>query len=72
MAGVALSGDWLKYWVMGNPDTRTDDITVPRSGEVYNLRVFIGIDPAISIADDADDFAMVAIGVSQPTIRCSS
>jgi len=65
MAGVALSGDWLKYYVLGNPDTRTDDISVPRSGEQYNLRVFIGIDPAISIADDADDFAMAVIGLSR-------
>lgn len=65
MAGVALSGDWLKYWVMGNPDTRTDDISVPRNGEQFNLRVYLGIDPAISIADDADDFAMAVIGVSK-------
>ena len=65
MAGVALSGDWLKYYVLGNPDTRTDDISVPRTGDKYDLRVFIGIDPAISIADDADDFAMAVIGLTK-------
>jgi phage terminase large subunit-like protein len=63
MAGVALSGDWLKYYVFGNPDTRGDDITIPREGDTYKLKMFLGIDPAISIADSADDFAMALIGV---------
>lgn len=53
MAGVALNGEWLKYYVLGNPDTRTDDITVPREGDKYKLRMFIGVDPAISLADNA-------------------
>jgi len=64
MHGVALNGDWLKYYVFGNPDTRTDDISVPREGDSYKLKLYIGIDPAISIADDADDFAMALIGIS--------
>ncbi|HEX2618258.1 MAG TPA: phage terminase large subunit [Flavobacteriales bacterium] len=64
MAGVALSGDWLKYYVYGNPDTRGDDISIPREGDRYKLRMYIGIDPAVSIADDADDFAMAVIGVT--------
>lgn len=63
MAGVALSGDWLKYYVFGNPDTRGDDISVPREGDTYRLKLYLGIDPAISIADGADDFAMALIGV---------
>jgi len=65
MAGVALSGDWLKYYVFGNPDSRGDDISVPREGEKYLLDLYIGVDPAISVSDDADDFAMALIGVSK-------
>jgi phage terminase large subunit-like protein len=67
MAGVALSGDWLKYYVFGNPDTRTDDISVPREGDTYKLDLYMGIDPAISISDQADDFAMALIGVDKDT-----
>lgn len=67
MHGVALNGDWLQYWVHGNPDTRTDTISIPRSEDkrYYDLNMFIGVDPAISIADDADDFAMAVIGVTK-------
>lgn len=69
MAGVALPGDYLHYYVFGNPDTRTDDISVPRTKdeqgvERFNLRLFIGVDPAISLADTADQFAMALIGVT--------
>lgn len=67
MHGIALNGEWLKYYVFGNPDTRGDDITVPREGNVYKLNLFMGIDPAISIADTADDFAMALIGVDEVT-----
>lgn len=67
MAGVALNGDWLHYYVFGNPDTRTDDITVPREGDEYKLKLYMGIDPAISIADNADDFAMALIGIDPDT-----
>lgn len=70
MAGVALQGDWLKFYVIGKPDIQTEDIGLPRvkdeSGELRNaLRVFIGIDPAISLADDADHFAMSVVGLSK-------
>lgn len=69
MHGVALNGEWLKYYVFGNPDTRTDDITVPREKDTYKLDLFMGIDPAISIADAADDFAMALIGVDPKTAQ---
>jgi predicted phage terminase large subunit-like protein len=68
MAGVALAGEWLKYYVFGNVDTKTDDISIQHyktDDNRYDLRVFIGIDPAISIADDADDFAMAVIGLTK-------
>ena len=69
MAGIALPGDWLKYYVFGNPDTRTDDISVPREGDRYKLDLYIGVDPAISVADDADDFAMALIGVDKDKMQ---
>lgn len=67
MAGVALQGDWLRYYTIGNPDVQTDDIGLPRvkseDGQLkFNLDVFIGVDPAISLADDADHFALAVIG----------
>lgn len=67
MAGVALSGEWLKYYVYGNPDTRTEDISLQkyRQDDTFNLRLFMGIDPAISLADTADDFAMALIGLTK-------
>ncbi len=67
MHGVSLNGDWLKYWVIGNPDTRGDDISIPRTEDKqhFDLRVYIGVDPAVSLSDDADDFAMVAMGVDE-------
>jgi predicted phage terminase large subunit-like protein len=67
MAGIALPGDWLKFWVRGNPDIQTDDIGLPMddSGQRYDLRLFIGVDPAISLADTADHFAMALIGITR-------
>ena len=71
MAGVALQGDWLLYYVLGNPDIQSGDIGVPRkpdngTGQIrYDLDLFIGVDPAISIRDDADDFAMALVGISK-------
>jgi predicted phage terminase large subunit-like protein len=66
MAGVALQGDWLKYYVLGNPDVQTDDIGLPkdRDGKLA-LDLFIGVDPAISLADAADFFAMALIGLTK-------
>lgn len=67
MAGVALAGEWLKYYVYGNVDTKTDDISIQtyKREDRYDLRIFIGVDPAISISDDADDFAMAVIGLAK-------
>jgi phage terminase large subunit-like protein len=70
LAGIALSGDWLKFYVSGNPDIQTEDIGLPRykdeNGQLrVGLRMFLGIDPAISLADDADHFAMALIGITR-------
>jgi hypothetical protein len=70
MAGVSLSGEWIKYFVEGNPDVQTDDVGLPRyrddDGNMRaNLRLFLGIDPAISLSDDADHFAIALIGITR-------
>jgi len=66
-AGVALQGDWLKYWVAGNPDVKTGDISLKSligdDGQ-YKLDIYIGIDPAISLSEDADHFAAAIIGIT--------
>jgi predicted phage terminase large subunit-like protein len=65
MAGVALQGDWLKFYVIGNPDIQTEDLGLPkeRDGKLA-LDLFIGVDPAISLSDTADSFAMALVGVT--------
>lgn len=66
-SGVALQGDWLKYWVGGIPDPKTNDISIRalmREDGTYRLRIFLGIDPAVSLADTADYFAMAVIGLT--------
>jgi phage terminase large subunit-like protein len=66
-AGVALQGDWLKYWVSGKVEPHTSDISVRHlktpEGQ-YRLDIFLGIDPAVSLADTADHFAMAVIGLT--------
>ena len=70
--GVALQGDWLKYYVTGNPDVKTGDVTVKHlltEDGRYKLRVFLGVDPAISLSDSADQFAMAAVGVTDDNLQ---
>lgn len=66
--GVSLQGEWLKYWVTGNPDVKTGDLSLkhlidPETGR-YRLRILMGVDPAISLSDDADHFSMAVIGIT--------
>ena len=58
MAGVELSGDWLHYYVLKD---------VPRlpGSKRPDLDVFMAVDPAISLADDADRFAIAVVGVAK-------
>lgn len=53
MAGKELSGDWLRYYTMAELPKRQD------------LNFYIGVDPAISLADSADRFSMAIIGVTK-------
>lgn len=72
MVGLALHGDWLKFWVAGNPDVQSGDITVKHlltEDGRYRMRTFIGIDPAISLSDDADHFAMAVIGITDDNMQ---
>ena len=65
MHGVELQGDWLHYYTLGVPDG-PDDIQIPRTdGGKLELRTYIGVDPAISLSDTADYFAMVLIGITK-------
>lgn len=51
MAGRELSGDWLHYYeVRDLPD---------------NLETYMGVDPAISLRAEADNFAMALIGLDR-------
>lgn len=58
MAGKELHGEWLKYYT---PDQ------LPRAAEGggLDLDVYIGIDPAVSLADDADRWAAAVVGVTK-------
>lgn len=55
MAGVELSGEWLHYYVMKD---------VPRlpGSKRADLEIFMAVDPAISLSDSADRFAIAVIG----------
>lgn len=60
-AGVELPGEWLNYYESGD---------LPRDKEApeqYALRTYLGVDPAISLSDQADRFAMSLIGVHPQT-----
>jgi phage terminase large subunit-like protein len=67
MAGKELSGDWLKYYEIAELPRK--DASLPPSPENLNLNVFVGVDPAISLADTADRFAITAIGVTSQRDR---
>lgn len=73
MAGIALQGDWLKFYVLGNPDVQTGDISLKpyrtEDGNFYNLRLFLGVDPAISPKENADNFAMALIGLTEDSTQ---
>lgn len=65
MSGVELHGDWLHYYVFGTPEAQSGNIGLPKDDDGrIRLRKFIGVDPAISLSDSADYFAMCLIGLS--------
>lgn len=56
MAGKELSGDWLRYY-------KTEEL--PMKEGKYELDYYIGVDPAISLADTADRFSLAVVGVAK-------
>lgn len=53
MAGKELSGEWLKYYTAAELPERKD------------LDFYVGVDPAISLADDADRFSLAVIALTK-------
>lgn len=67
MAGKELHGDWLHYYTM-DKDPKHGKTPIPRQKDdprKLDLIFFMGIDPASSLSDQADYFAMALIGVTK-------
>jgi predicted phage terminase large subunit-like protein len=60
MAGKELHGDWLKYYTVDELPRKS-----PEEGRAIDLDVYIGMDPAVSLADEADRCAIAVIGVTK-------
>jgi phage terminase large subunit-like protein len=60
MAGKELSGDWLHYYEI----SELDAYNTPE-GRYAGLSMYVAVDPAVSLADTADRFAICAIGVTK-------
>jgi len=60
MAGKELSGEWLHYYEAAELDAYRG-----LDGSLPGLTMFVAVDPAISLADTADRFAISAIGVTK-------
>lgn len=58
MAGVELSGEWLHYYTMKD---------VPRlpGSKRPDLKVYMAVDPAVSLSDANDRFAVAVVGVAR-------
>lgn len=72
MHGVALQGAWLHYWTTGKSDPQGQTETIRQyltDDGKYNLDLYIGIDPAISLSDRADHFAMAVIGITKDRVQ---
>lgn len=68
--GRELMADWLKYYTLG--EERDDMIAVPRQKDnpkKFDLTLYMGVDPAISLSDRADKFAMVLLGVTKDHLQ---
>lgn len=56
MQGVSLPGTWLHYY---------DKTELPKRGDSYDLTLYMGVDPAISVSKDANRFSAALIGVTR-------
>lgn len=65
LQGVDLHGDWLHYYVIGDPEPGSGDVRIPMTDDKkLAVRRYIGVDTASSLRDDADYFAMSCIGIT--------
>lgn len=67
MHGIALHGEWLHYWTAGKGDPQGDEYSLQhliRDDGRYDLRIYMGVDPAVSLADKADSFAIAILGLT--------
>ncbi|MEM2960722.1 MAG: terminase family protein [Halobacteria archaeon] len=63
MAGKELSGDWLHFYELSDIDyLRKPDGT-------YDMDIYVAVDPAISLSDSADKFAISAIGITKDRVQ---
>lgn len=58
MAGRDLAGDWLQYYT-------EEDLPRNEDGSLEKLRVYIGVDPAVSMSGRGDRFVISVVGVSK-------
>jgi predicted phage terminase large subunit-like protein len=61
MAGVELPADWLNYYQRGDLPKKEDGS--------YDLNIYIGVDPAVSLSDKADHFALAVLGVTHDSTQ---
>lgn len=70
LSGRELLGAWLHYYTLGESDG--DKVAIPRKPDnpnMWDLQFFMGVDPAISLSDRADKFAMALVGVSRDNLH---
>lgn len=70
--GIALQGEWLHYWTAGRDDAQSKLQSIQpwrREDGRYDLDLYLGIDPAISLSDRADHFAMALIGITKDRVQ---
>lgn len=59
MAGKELSGEWLKYYDLSD----IEHLKLPDGS--WDMNIYVGVDPAISLSDKADRFVITALGVTK-------
>lgn len=64
MEGVELQGGWLHYYTVGTPGPEEIVLPIAKDGRVP-VRKYMAVDPAVSLSDRADHFAMALIGVTE-------
>lgn len=62
-SGRDLQGDWLRYYNWEDLPLKPGREVSINDMSVYDLDYYIGVDPAISVATNADHFALAVIGV---------